>query len=89
MTRFRSPLAMLRAMDAQDPDSLLLDLYDAGASAIRLDAEPRRGGHGRYTLTWAAHGRREEVQASTLRLALQRAVAHAQARLRAHQEGTP
>lgn len=84
----RSVVTMLPELDETDPDALLLALFDTGATRIRQDHTPRRGGHGLHLVTYRHHGALREARGTTTVLALQRAVADSQTRLRVQQEDT-
>lgn len=85
----RSVVTMLPELDEVLPDPLLLALFDTGATDIRTMADPKRGGHGHHIVQYRHQDAPRTAEGGTSALALQRAVADSQARLRVHQEDTP
>lgn len=78
----RSTVTMFPELDEVLVDQLLQALSDAGATDIRTMASPKRGGHGHHIATYRHQDAPRTAEGGTATLALQRAVADAQARLR-------
>lgn len=76
---------LLAGFDADTADGLLCELAELGATEIRLDCRPRRGGtaargHGQHVVTWRQDDRKVVREGATLATALRAALRAARAR---------
>lgn len=84
----KSILSVLADVDRGTPDGLLIQLADHGATDITIRTAPRRGGHGHARVTWTQDRCSLAAEASTLAIALRRAL-RAAGRLSASIETAP
>lgn len=70
----KSILSVLADIDRATPDGLLIELAALDATNITIRTAPRRGGHGHARVTWTQGHYNGSAEASTLAIALRRAV---------------